>query len=263
MDEVRRTRWWIVAGFLTLVFLVLIAGSSVAAPVRDLFWDDAASTKPQILFIGNSYTYTNDFPTIFSKLNRSGGHEIRVAARVPGGWSLDDHAHSDLTLYNIREASWDYVVLQEQSVLSALPAEREGSMYPAVRLLNQEIKAVGARTILFMTWGRRDGLPEEGFEDFDDMQTEVTSGYEAVAGELDILVAPVGLAWQTAIEREPELDLWQADGSHPSLEGSYLAACVFYAFIFQESPVGLDYLAGLELSEALFLQVVAAETVLR
>jgi hypothetical protein len=36
-----------------------------------------------------------------------------------------------------------------------------------------------------------------------------------------------------------ELVLHTDDGSHPNTLGSYFAACVFYATIFGESPVGL------------------------
>jgi hypothetical protein len=62
------------------------------------------------------------------------------------------------------------------------------------------------------------------------------SGYE-----FDLLVALVGLAWQSVLQHEPQLGLWGPDGSHPSPLGSYLAANVFYALIFDESPSGLLY----------------------
>jgi hypothetical protein len=54
-------------------------------------------------------------------------------------------------------------------------------------------------------------------------------------------VAPVGLGWQSALQHEPQLDLWGPDDKHPSPLGSYLAASVFYALIFNESPSGLLY----------------------
>jgi hypothetical protein len=34
-------------------------------------------------------------------------------------------------------------------------------------------------------------------------------------------------------------DLYDADGSHPSIAGSYLAACVLFATLFGESPAGI------------------------
>jgi hypothetical protein len=44
--------------------------------------------------------------------------------------------------------------------------------------------------------------------------------------------------------------------------GSYLAACVFYATLFQESPVGLPFISTLNQSTATFLQNIAAITVI-
>ena len=97
-------------------------------------------------------------------------------------------------------------------------------MYPAVRQLHDEIKAVGAETILFMTWGRRNGLPSEGYQDFASMQAALEAGFLKIGNELNIAVAPVGLAWRNGLQSASQLDLWAEDGSHPNREGTYLAA---------------------------------------
>lgn len=94
------------------------------------------------------------------------------------------------------------------------------------------------------------------------MQDAIEAGYLEVASEIGVAVAPVGVAWQRALEQHPELALWQRDGSHPSPEGTYLAACAFYATLLGASPEGASYLAGLPEETARFLQAVAAETVL-
>jgi len=72
----------------------------------------------------------------------------------------------------------------------------------------------------------------------------------------------VGAAWETVVSAAPHPDLWQSDGSHPSVSGTYLAACVFYATIFRQSPVGLGYADGLPSGENRTLQSAAAATVL-
>lgn len=59
------------------------------------------------------------------------------------------------------------------------------------------------------------------------MQAQLEDGYGQIAQELDAPVAPVGTAWSTALQANPRLSLWQDDGSHPSEQGTYLAACVF------------------------------------
>jgi hypothetical protein len=73
---------------------------------------------------------------------------------------------------------------------------------------------------------------------------------------------PVGEAWLITGKQHPELELWQGDGSHPTEQGTYLAACVFYATIFRQSPERLKYSAHLPKEMALALQKTAAEVVL-
>lgn len=215
----------------------------------------------RVLFIGNSLTFYNDFPEMVAELARSGGHEVEVDMSAPGGWTLSDHAASTMTLDKIGQG-WDFVILQEQSVIPSVAEEREQHMYPAVRFLYDKINESGATLILFMTWGHRDGLPDAGYRTFDDMQAQLRAGYTDIAEELCVVVAPVGTAWQNGIIHNPQLSLWHTDGVHPSREGSYLSACVFYAVIFQQSPEGLMYTGGLSEEMAHFLQTVAAETVL-
>ena len=48
----------------------------------------------------------------------------------------------------------------------------------------------------------------------------------AFADSLLAEVAPVGMAWWMALAERRDIDLYQADGSHPSVAGSYLAAVV-------------------------------------
>jgi len=71
---------------------------------------------------------------------------------------------------------------------------------------------------------------------------------------------PVGLAFARALSLRPELTLVIDDNKHPTLAGTYLAACVFYAALNGRSPEGLAYTAGLAMQDAGFLQEVAWQT---
>jgi hypothetical protein len=212
----------------------------------------------KVLFVGNSYTFYNNLPEMFEKLMVSGGYEIVVEQSTFGGWSLSNHALSSETTEKIANTDWDYVILQEQSVVT----NPEIDMYPAIRELNTQVGDIGAESILFMTWGRRDGLESAGYPDYESMQTEIRENYQTIADELGLTIAPVGLAWQYALVENPGLQLWDADGSHSSKEGTYLAAGVFYAVLTRESPEGLDYLAGLTEEMAQILQRLVSESIL-
>jgi hypothetical protein len=179
-----------------------------------------------------------------------------------GGWTLADHVHPTQTLGKLQSSPWDFVVLQEQSEIPALEQTRTASMYPAARLLVHQIEQSGATPIFFVTWAQRDGLPEDGLPNYESMQPQIDQGYLGIAGELAVPVAPVGYAWSVVTSQDPTLGLWQTDGSHPTELGTYLAACVFYAVIFRQSPVGLSYLGHLSKAQGQLLQTAAARPVL-
>ena len=245
--------------------LLLIGGAAVL--LGFLFWGgkNASATPSQtvsILFVGNSYTFGNDLPAMFAALAKSGGHEATTGMSAQGGLWLADHVKSAETNGKIQERNWDYVFLQEQSVVPSHTGDRTRSMYPAARQLVEVVRANNSTPVFFMTWGRRDGLSEAGHQDFEAMQTALVTGYMGIANELNTTVAPVGIAWREVRRQHPEMELYIDDGSHPNVRGSYLAACVFYAVVFQQSPEGLSYDAKLPEEEAAILQRIAAETVL-
>lgn len=172
------------------ILVLFLTGCGIFEGLQDL----ASQDRIEVLFIGNSYTSSNGLPDMFERMARSGGYRVQVAMVAPGGWTLADHLGSTETLEKIRGNEWEFVVLQEQSVISSLVDTRERQMYPAVRQLHEEIKAVGADTVLFMTWGRRDGFPSEGHRDFTSMQAALEAGYVKIGNELNSIIAPVGVA---------------------------------------------------------------------
>ncbi|MFV1948347.1 MAG: hypothetical protein ACC633_00250, partial [Anaerolineales bacterium] len=152
--------------FRQLLFLSILVLFLTGCGILDGDQDLTSQEQIDVLFIGNTYTSSNGLPDMFERMARSDGYRVQVAMVTPGGWTLTDHLLSAVTLEKIRGNEWEFVVLQEQSVIPSLVDTRERQMYPAVRQLHDEIKTVGADTILFMTWGRRNGLPSEGHRDF-------------------------------------------------------------------------------------------------
>lgn len=88
----------------------------------------------------------------------------------------------------------------------------------------------------------------------------------------DLIIIPVGPAWQAAKKIRPDLQLYASDGIHPSALGVYLSACVLYASFSAESPIdnpvytsiGFDHpdeIVKLDGDTIRFLQTIAWETV--
>lgn len=207
----------------------------------------------KVLFIGNSYTYVNNLPSLLTQLaaSMSKPKTIETQMVAVGGATLQSHWDNGNALEVLKQGSWNYVVLQEQSMLPIIEPE---TMYQYARLFDAEIKKVGADTVFFLTWARQN-TPET--------QRNLTDAYMKITKQLDAVVAPVGIAWQKLHEEDANVMLYDADGSHPNLLGSYMAACVFYAILHNESPIGSTSYQSLGLSEsqASFIQRIAWQTV--
>lgn len=201
-----------------------------------------------ILFIGNSYTGRNNLPQLLTELVASAPESQRLTTRaiLANGMPLRAHWNKGEAQQALAETAWDYVVLQEQSTL---PLKNSTRMHESVRLFDTEIKKHSAQTVLYLTWARQDA-PER--------QTQLSEAYTSIGAELGATIAPVGIAWQMALQEQPQIILHEADKSHPTPSGSYLAACVFYAALFHASPAGLwSDLPGLKPDEAAPLQDIA------
>ena len=217
----------------------------------------------QILFIGNSHMYTNHLPRMFARLAEAGGHPVKADMAAKAGYLLEEHVTDPDTSKKLDSAKWDIVVLQENSNIPQVASKRDEQMYPAARTLNQRIESIGAQTIFFMTWASAWKIADDRFDDFVEEQALITAAYQTIAQELDALLAPAGVAFETSLRQRRDLFLWKDnDYLHANHRGTYLGACVVYALIFRESPEGLSYKDGLTEDTARFLQSIAAEVVL-
>ena len=206
-----------------------------------------SQTSTRILFIGNSYTFFNSG---LDKQLKGLAPSIETECIAIGGYTLEKHWTEGNAVQIIREGKWDYVILQEQS---QIPVINQKKFYDYVRKFDEEIRQRGAKTILLMTWERPDS------KQFGVTTDNLATAYTAVGKELGIKVAPAGLAFARSISDKPELALYSQDG-HPTVEGTYLAACVLYQTIFENSPVGNPYSeSSISVEMRTYLQGIAAE----
>ncbi len=203
---------------LGILLLLAVAALQSAEPMR-------------VLFLGNSYTYYNNLPEIFAGLARASGHEIETGMVVVGGSTLENLWANTDARQAIRSGHWDYVVLQEQSLLGGALRNGQVSVNNAsvlrqgVFLFEGEIRKAGAKPVLMLTWARRT-TPEQ--------QSDLNDAYLAVGREVGALVVPAGPAWMEARRRAPDVELYMPDDSHPAPPGSYLAACTLLYTLFPD-----------------------------
>ena len=229
----------------------------------------AISQVTQVLFIGNSYTGVNNLPQLFSDLSLSLGDSVFVDSYNPGGYTFEMHVVDANTIAKINSRPWDFVVLQEQSQRPSFPpAQVAMDVYPYARQIDSLILLNNhcTETVFYMTWGRKYG--DQGncafwppVCTFLGMQEELRNSYVQMANDNAALVAPVGRAWQSSWTQDSSINLWSSDNSHPSIEGSYLTACVFYETILRRSSVNASFISSVTNPNALFLQQIAHQIV--
>jgi hypothetical protein len=95
------------------------------------------------------------------------------------------------------------------------------------------------------------------------MQNAINATYHELSELLGKPVAPAGEAWQISLTSARSIRLHDGDGSHPSLEGSYLAALVIAATITGESPQDMTADLGVSTAVANLLRQYATEAVAR
>lgn len=223
----------------------------------------------KVLFIGNSYTFYNNLPELVNNIAQSLGDSLYFDSSTPGGFTFQQHSSHTETINKINSENWDYVVLQEQSQLPSFPPSQvESESIPYAQILNNLIQENDSctQTMFFMTWGRKNGDQYNCANyppvcTYAGMQQRLRESYLLMGQLFDAEVAPVGATWQQVRINNMDIELYNSDESHPSISGSYLAACVFYSSIFHKSPVSNYYPIGVMDMDALYLQEMANEIV--
>lgn len=237
-----------------------------AGPAEDLGTTEPDGGTPRrVLFIGNSYTYVNDLPRIIEALGAATpGAAITTEIIAEGGASLGSHWTNPSTRARLTSGGLDLVVLQGQS-LEPLIAPEGFDAY--ARLFADALADAGLRGVWFATWARRDdsadymNFPQLGGPPW--MTYAIEARYRAAAALHGDALARVGAAFRMARSELPAIELYDADGSHPSAAGTLLAACVILRTIAPSvqprvpSPAPL----GLEASVAKPLCALAARVV--
>ncbi|MBK8341955.1 MAG: PKD domain-containing protein [Bacteroidetes bacterium] len=218
----------------------------------------AQSVTKRVLFIGNSYVYTNNLPQELANVAASMGDEVIFDSNAPGGYTFELHSTNTTTLSKIATGTWDYVVLQEQSQIPSFPIDQvETECFPFATILNDSIIAANActETVFFMTWGRKEG--DAGNCPFwppvctySGMDSLLNLRYRMMAEDNEALLSPVGQVWHYIRDNHPEIELYNADMSHPSSAGTYAAAITFYSLLFQKAPNSIVYNGTLSSTDA-------------
>lgn len=226
----------------------------------------AAQSKEskKVLFVGNSYTYFWNLPQTVEAMCNEKGLTYTCDQSTAGGANLGQHWRSAKGLHTLKKLdakTYDFVVIQDHSMRAIKDPD---SLHIYGEKFANLIKNKHGEILLYMTWSRK-------WDPF--MIDQIAKQYRLLGESIGATVVPVGEAWKLSNELRPSLDLYDVDQTHPSPEGTYLNACMFYGMMTGESPVGLPhrvtakdakgeklYLNIQSKENALFLQKVAAHS---
>ena len=262
-----------IARLLSLIALaILCAVQAAAAQTKPKLTDVGIEGAKSSIFIGNSFFYYNNgMPGHVSLLEKAADpdhkQDYRATMATIGGSGLDWHDvesyfrpnaigrysfdDDNNIVFNKLDKLFDVAVMMDCSQCPIHP--RLKTVFTEFAKKDSDIvRAHGARPVFFMSWA---------YADKPEMTVQLAEAYTVAGNENNALVIPAGLAFARAIRKQPELNLYAPDKRHPSLAGTYLAACTVFAALTGRSPVGNSYLAGIDAPTARFLQTAAWETV--
>lgn len=238
-----------------------------AAPLAPTVRAPQVESPQRVLFVGNSYLYYGD--SLHNHVRRmvdAGGitplASLEYKSSTIGGAALEHHPVDWLTTpgrIGIKEP-FQLVIMQGGSA-EPLSPRRAARFREVVAENTRLIRSRGGQVALYMTHAY--APPHKQYKPENIRLTEAL--YLAAGNEVGALVIPVGLAFEEAYRRHPELVLHKSDATHPTRIGTYLAASTVYAAVYGKSPVGNPYddEGAIDTATARKLQQVAQDTVER
>lgn len=255
---------------LCLAVLVLVAEGTPAAQSSPTVLDVGVEQPASAIYIGNSFFYYNNglsghvsrllaaadphyaFRSTLVTISGSGmdWHDVDSYFR-PGAVGAYSFNAQNEVVFNKVDRLFDLAIMIDCSQCPIHPQLKQ-AFWDSAKRHSDTVRIHGATPVFFMSWA---------YADRPEMTAQLAEQYTRAGNENRALVIPAGLAFARSVKQRPDLNLYITDKRHPSLAGTYLAACAVYASIFRKSPVGLPYTAGLEPGIATFLQTVAWDTV--
>ncbi|WP_422361450.1 SGNH/GDSL hydrolase family protein [Reichenbachiella sp.] len=179
-------------------------------------------TDANILFIGNSLTYSNDLPGLVRQLGKENGADIGVKSVTRGNYALIDHWNDGVIQKEIAAGQFDFVVVQQGPSSQAFGRE---VLIEYGKLINDLCEKHGAKMAYYMVWPS-----QTYYHTFDG----VIKNHEDAAAINKTLLCPVGRVWKQHFDTTGDFSYYGADGFHPSLKGSQVAAVVIVESLFNQ-----------------------------
>ena len=266
--QFKNARWTILG---VMVAVAALAGCSTTPPktTPKAAYTSADGAPKSVLWVGNSFFFYNNsmhghvgnlvgaakitgVRQTSATISGSGINWHDVSSHFkPGGVASYSFGADNSVKFNTFDRPFDAVIMMDCSQCPIHP-QLQSVFYDYAKRHSDTVRSNGAQPVLFASWA---------YQDKPEMTEQLLAEYVKAGKANNAPVLPAGLAFANSIKVRPELNLYAADKRHPSLAGTYLAACVVMASLFKQNPVGNAYTAGLAPDVAQHLQRVAWDTV--
>ncbi len=175
-----------------------------------------------VLFVGNSLTYTNDLPSRVKVLAREEGVRLRVKTLAFPNYALEDHWMDGELQQLINSRQYHYVIVQQGP--SSQP-EGRAMLLEFGEKISQLCNENNSRLGFYMVWPSKNNyITFEG----------VIENYAAAAMYCNALLFPVGEAWKVHFDTTRNYDYYGPDNFHPSEKGTDVAAEIIAGILLKE-----------------------------
>ncbi len=212
-----------------------------------------AQEKQKILFVGNSFTFYWNLPSVIEKMAEEKGLDWDVSQSTESGATLEDHweGNKNLKTRSLIGEKFDVIIFQEHSTYPLKAIEKTTKYFNLLKQITHKEASI----YFYSTWV---------YPKIETPNREANT-QNPIEQKLEIaqLVKPqnlllVGKAFDLFNQRYPEHNLLSDDLKHPSPNGTYLAACVIFSTLSNKSSKGLSrrYLGKDENGKKIFYVIV-------
>ncbi len=232
-----------------------------------------------VLFVGNSLTYYNGMPQLLQDMLNETDLNIKIDQITFPGVSLESHidymtdpnkensryeknpGDTTITEKKVIQKPWDVIVMQEGTVRLLIPEAKNSLVVPAIQKIKSLATNEKCKFIIFHTWASNKAeFPKEYCysssiitkkidgtkfcsERIADLKQEVElidKAYQSIVKTTSIEKSNNGKIVYNFMKNNPEIKIY-ADDQHPSVEGAFLNACIFYEMLTEKKAKNLKF----------------------
>ena len=209
-----------ITSILTLTFVLISCSNTAISNQADEKHNDKNQVDFNILFVGNSLTYTNDLPKLVRSYAATKGLTIKTEMLAKANFAIVDHWASSRVKKLIKSKKFDYVVIQQG------PSSQQDGFDMLVNSgakYAQLCKENNTQLAYLMVWPS-----VKYYHTFDG----VIANYTSAAHANNATLIPVGTYWKDYIAHTGGYSYYSSDGFHPSKTGSQKVAEIIVKTLF-------------------------------